>query len=210
MGAEVDEPAVELSLLVGPDLLERGELLIHLRPSCGRIGAVICAFPRGSSPSRRPGPRGRWRLGPGWLPPWRYRSRRAAGAGLSPVVRTRSRVTAAAEDSGHEWVQSAVIDTGQLARTGIGSSYATGMCECSVTTRELNPRSSTAAPSRRGPTPSSVMKLRHQTSHLTQHPDTDQRAGVDDEARYLAHDSRRRRVSHPAREHRGCCRRSTS
>jgi hypothetical protein len=43
-GGKVDEPAVELSLLLGPDLLECGELFIHLCPACGRIGAVIAHF----------------------------------------------------------------------------------------------------------------------------------------------------------------------
>src|SRR4029453_12069240 len=38
---EVDLPAVELRLVVGPDLLERGELLVDTGSAGGRVGAVV-------------------------------------------------------------------------------------------------------------------------------------------------------------------------
>jgi hypothetical protein len=116
---KVDKPAVELSLLLGPDLLERGELLIHLRPSCGRIGAVIAHF---LTVPTQADAQGDAAVGD-------YVQAGYLLGGVDHVAlreqdypRSQDKVTCDRRRRGqrHEWVQSAVIDTGQLACTGIG------------------------------------------------------------------------------------------
>src|SRR3954454_16968150 len=151
---EIDEAAVELSLVLGPELFERGQLLVQLVPASRRSGAVVAHFvavpahahTHVEATSGNQVDAGDLLGGVDHVTLWQQ----------DPSGQPKAAGDSVRGGQCYERVQCAVIFARHLPAPRNRLLRRDRNVRCSVTQRELNPRCSTAAASAPAPMPSSV------------------------------------------------------